>query len=190
MLSRIDTADPVVFLTIDDGGVRDPRVAELLASARIPATLFVTEANYLADPAYFAAAASGGGSINSHTRTHRLLTKLNESAQRNEICGMRDVLARTIPNPGHLFRAPYGVSNAATQRAAASCGINAILFWHATINGGRLQYQQGDRLQPGDIVLAHFRPDLHEGLVAFIMEAGRLGLTIAPIENYLPLPPS
>ena len=190
VLSRIDTTDPVVFLTIDDGAVRDPRVVDLLVSHHIPATLFVNEGTYLADPAYFAAAASGGGSINSHTRTHTLLTKLGESAQRNEVCGMRYILGQHMPNPGHLFRAPFGSSNATTQRVAGSCGINAILFWRAAINDGRVQYQQGDHLQPGDIVLSHFRPDLYEGLVALIAEAQRVGLTIAPIENYLPLPPA
>ena len=188
VLSRIDTTDPVVFLTIDDGAVRDPRVAQLLASARIPATLFVNEAYYRADPAFFALAASGGGSINSHTRTHKLLTRLNESGQRSEICGMRMVLAEYMPAPGHLMRAPYGVQNPTTQKVAASCGINAILTWRAAINDGRVQFQQGDRLRPGDIVLSHFRPDLYEGLVAFLFEAGRAGLTVAAIEDYLPLP--
>jgi peptidoglycan/xylan/chitin deacetylase (PgdA/CDA1 family) len=190
VLSRIATDDPVVFLTIDDGAVRDPRVADLLATARIPATLFVNESYYLADPDYFARVASGGGSINSHTRTHRRLTTLTEAQQRSEICGMREVLSRHLLVPGHLFRSPYGVQNATTQRVAASCGINAILMWRATINNGQVQYQQGDTLRPGDIVLSHFRADLYEGLVAFLFEAGRAGLTVAPIEDYLPLPPS
>ena len=189
VLSRIATDDPVVFLTIDDGAVRDPRVADLLATARIPVTLFLNESYYLADPDYFLRVVSGGGSINSNTRTHTLLTNLNESQQRSEICGMRDVLARHLFVVGHLFRAPYGVQNATTQRAAATCGINAILHWRASINSGRVQYQQGDTLRPGDIVLSHFRTDLYEGLVAFLFEAGRAGLTVAPIEDYLPLPP-
>lgn len=188
VLSRIDTTDPVVFLTIDDGAVRDPRVAQLLASQHIPATIFVNEAYYRADPTYFALAASGGGSINSHTRSHTLLTKLSETGQRNEICGMRSVLAEYMPNPGHLLRSPFGVQNATTQKVAASCGINAILYWHAAINDGRVQFQQGNRLLPGDIVLSHFRPDLYDGLVAFLFDAARAGLTVAPIEDYLPLP--
>jgi len=150
--------------------------------------LFVNESYFLADPEYFLRAASGGGSINSHTRSHRLLTRMGETQQRNEICGMRSILARHMLVPGHLFRAPYGVHNATTQKVAASCGINAILHWRATINNGQVQFQQGSSLRAGDIVLAHFRADLHEGLVAFLFEAGRAGLTVAPIEDYLPLP--
>lgn len=188
VLSRIDTTDPVVFLTIDDGAVRDPRVADLFERAKIPVALFLTEGNFLADPAYFLRVASGGGSINSHTRSHTKLTTLGETQQRNEVCGMRDVIAKHVLVPGHLFRSPYGVQNATTQKVAASCGINAILFWRAAINDGRVQFQQGTTLRPGDIVLSHFRPDLYEGIVAFLFEAGRAGLTVAPIENYLPLP--
>jgi peptidoglycan/xylan/chitin deacetylase (PgdA/CDA1 family) len=188
VISRIATADPVVFLTIDDGSIRDPRVPELLAQFKIPATLFVNQGPYLADPDYFARVIASGGSINSHTKSHRLLTKLSASAQRAEICGMRDIIGQHVFVPGHLFRAPFGVSNATTQTAAGSCGINAVLFWHATLNDGRVQYQQGNQLQPGDIVLTHFRDDLYDNIRALIWQSAIQGLTIAPIEDYLPLP--
>lgn len=188
VISRIATADPVVFLTIDDGSIRDPRVPELLAQFKIPATLFVNQGPYLADPDYFARVIASGGSINSHTKSHRLLTKLSASAQRAEICGMRDIIGQHVFVPGHLFRAPFGVSNTATQTAAGSCGINAVLFWHATLNDGRVQYQQGNQLQPGDIVLTHFRDDLYDNIRALIWQSAIQGLTIAPIEDYLPLP--
>jgi peptidoglycan/xylan/chitin deacetylase (PgdA/CDA1 family) len=188
VISRIATADPVVFLTIDDGFIRDPRVPELLAQFKIPATLFVNQGPYLADPDYFARVTASGGSINSHTKSHQLLTKLSPSAQRAEICGMRDIIGRHVFVPGHFFRAPFGLSNTATQTAASSCGINAVLLWHATLNDGRVQYQQGNQLQPGDIILTHFRDDLYDNIRALIWQSAIQGLTIAPIEDYLPLP--
>ena len=147
VISTIATADPVVFLTIDDGTIRDPRVPELL-------------------------------------------TKLSPAAQRNEICGMKDIIGQHTFVAGHLFRAPYGVSNAVTQTAAGSCGINAVLFWHASLNDGRIQYQQGNQLQPGDIILTHFRTDLYDNIRALLWQCALQGLTIAPIEDYLPLPAS
>ncbi len=188
VISRVATSDPVVFLTIDDGNVRDPRIPELLAQFNVPATVFVNEGPFLADPNYFLQVAASGGSINSHTRSHKLLTKLSPAAQRSEICGMRDIIGRHVFVAGHLFRAPFGVSNSATQTAAGSCGINAVLFWRVTLNGGRLQYQQGNQLQPGDIVLSHFRDDLYDNLRALLWQTRLQGLTIAPIEDYLPLP--
>ncbi len=188
VISTIATADPVVFLTIDDGNVRDPRVPELLAQFKVPVTLFLNQGPFLADPGYFFSVIASGGTINSHTKSHTQLTRLNAASQRNEICGMRDIIGQHMFVPGHLFRAPYGVSNGATQTAAGSCGINAVLFWHVALNDGRIQYQHGNQLQPGDIILTHFRSDLYDNIRALLWQCAIQGLTIAPIEDYLPLP--
>ena len=188
VISRVATTGPVVFLTIDDGTIRDPRIPALLAQFDVPATLFLNEGPFRADPDYFQRVIASGGSINSHTRSHKLLTKLSASAQRAEICGMKDVIGQNTSVAGHLFRAPFGVHNAATQTAAGSCGINAVLFWRVALNEGRVQYQQGNQLQPGDIVLAHFRADLYDNIRALLWQTRLQGLTIAPIEDYLPLP--
>ena len=188
VLSKVPTEDRVIFLTIDDGMVRDPRVPELIVQHRIPVAVFVNEGVFREDPDYFIRVASQGGSINSHTRSHQDLRKLSASAQRNEICGMRDVIAEKVMFPGHFFRAPFGVSNSTTQRIAGECGINAILYWHAALNNGQVQLQQGTVLQPGDIVLSHFRPDLYDNIVALTLKALTEGFTFAPLGAYLPLP--
>jgi len=54
----------------------------------------------------------------------------------------------------------------------------------------RVQYQQGDPAQPGDIILTHFRTDLYDNIRALLWQTRLQGLTIAPIEDYLPLPAS
>lgn len=189
VLSTVATADPVVFLTIDDGLVRDPRVPELIERFRIPATLFLNEGPLREDPDYFRRVAAFG-SINSHTRSHPSLLSRSEASQRAEICGMRSVISEYVLFPGHFFRAPYGLHNAATQRAAASCGINAVLFWHAAADEGVLRYQHGHELHPGDIVLAHFRPQLYDDITALWWQAASQGLTLASLDDYLPLPSS
>jgi hypothetical protein len=53
-----------------------------------------------------------------------------------------------------------------------------------------VQYQQGNQLRPGDIVLSHFRDDLYDNIRALLWQARLQGLTIAPVEDYLPLPAS
>lgn len=159
-------------------------VLTLPAAGAVP----VISAIATADPDYFFRVLASGGTINSHTKSHRQLTRLSAASQRNEICGMRDTLGQHMFVPGHLFRAPYGLSNGATQTAAGSCGINAVLFWHAVLNDGRIDYQHGDQLQPGDIVLAHFTADLYDNIRALLWQCAIQGLTIAPIEDYLPLP--
>jgi len=188
VLSKVDTKDPVVFLTIDDGAIRDHRVLELVETYKIPVSLFLNEGPLRADPDYFRRITAFGGSINSHTRTHPLLTRMSAGAQREQICGMKNVIAEYVFVPGHLMRAPFGESNAATQTASSSCGINAVLFWHVALNGGKVQYQQGNALQPGDIILAHFRTDLYDNILALSRQAALQGMRIAPIEAYLPLP--
>jgi peptidoglycan/xylan/chitin deacetylase (PgdA/CDA1 family) len=188
VIDRVDTNDPVIFLTIDDGMVRDPRVPEFLIANGIPATLFVNEGPVRADPFYFAQVASAGGSINSHTRSHPDLRKVSSDVQRREICGMFDVITDSGLERGHLFRSPYGVQNATTQRVAAECGAMAILRWNVALNDGMVQFQRGGNLRPGDIVLSHFRADLYDNLVELVRKANEDGLVIAPLDAYIPAP--
>ena len=188
VIDRVDTTDPVIFLTIDDGMVRDPRVAAFLIENGIPATLFLNEGPVRADPFFFAQAASAGGSINSHTRSHPDLRKVSSDTQRREICGGFDVITDMGLARGHLFRSPYGVQNATTQRIAAECGAMAILRWSVALNDGMVQFQQGGRLRPGDIVLSHFRADLYDNLVELARKAKEDGMVIAPLDAYIPAP--
>jgi peptidoglycan/xylan/chitin deacetylase (PgdA/CDA1 family) len=189
VINRIETTDPVIFLTIDDGMVRDPRVPAFLIENNIPATLFLNEGPVRSDPAYFARVASAGGSINSHTRSHPDLRKVSADTQRREICGMFGVITEMGLARGHLFRSPYGVQNATTQRVAADCGAMAILRWSVALNDGMVQFQQGQKFQPGDIILSHFRDDLYDNLVELVRKAKEDGVVIAPLEAYI-LPPS
>jgi peptidoglycan/xylan/chitin deacetylase (PgdA/CDA1 family) len=189
VINHIDTTDPVIFLTIDDGMIRDPRVPAFLIENNIPATLFLNEGPVRSDPAYFARVASVGGSINSHTRSHPDLRKVSATTQRREICGMFEVITEMGITRGHLFRSPCGVQNSTTQRVAAECGATAILHWRVALNDGMVQFQQGQKLQYGDIVLTHFREDLYDNLVALVRKAKEDGVVFAPLEAYI-LPPS
>lgn len=187
VISRIDTVDPVVFLTIDDGHIRDPRVLELVEKFQIPVTAFVNEGPMRADPDYFKRITAFGGSINSHTRSHPVLTKLSFAQQREQICGMRNAIGEFVFVPGHFFRAPYGSLNDTTRNAAANCGMNAIFQWSATINDGVIRYARPGGLRAGDIVLTHFRPDLYDNIVALWWTAGAQGLRLASLDGYVPL---
>ena len=101
---------------------------------------------------------------------------------------MRDVIGEYVWFPGHLFRSPYGLTTPSVLTSAPTCGINAVLHWRATIDDGQVHFQQPGGLQPGDIVLGHFRPMLYEDICALWWQAASQGLTIAPIEAYIPLP--
>jgi hypothetical protein len=68
---------------------------------------------------------------------------------------------------------------------ARRCGIRAVVTWRATMNNGRLDVQGGGPLQPGDIILMHFRPDLRQNLEVALDAARAAGLQPAPLEDYL-----
>jgi peptidoglycan/xylan/chitin deacetylase (PgdA/CDA1 family) len=189
VVSRVKTTDPVIFLTIDDGMLRDPRVPQFLAEHHIPVTLFLNEGPLKADPDYFAQFTAMGDVVESHTRTHPRMKGMGLDAQKAQICGMATVIDQQLGHHGHLFRPPFGSYDDTTRRAAAQCGDNAVVTWRAALNDGMVQIQNGDRLVPGDIVLSHFRPDLYDDLVVLWAKAQEWGLSFAALEAYLP-PPS
>ncbi|CAB4364917.1 unannotated protein [freshwater metagenome] len=186
LLSRIDTTDPVVFITIDDGLVRDPRVAQLLADHGATATLFLNSGPIRLDPGYFVPFLWIGGSINSHTSHHPHLRGLDFDAQRKEICAVVQQIDKVYGGNGGYFRPPYGEWDRTTLAAAASCGVRAVLLWKETMADGEIRTQGSKPIQPGDIVLLHFRTDLYDNLTALFAQLDLQGLSVARLEDYLP----
>lgn len=186
VVSRVDTTDPVLFLTIDDGIVRDPRVPDFLAEHDIPVTLFITSGAVHEDPAYFARFLELGGTVNSHTRRHPDMSALDYATQRNEICAGRVSIERALGTAGTFFRPPYGTYDGTTRRAAADCGLNAVVLWRATLWEGNIDIAPPGYLRRGDIVIAHFRTDLYDNLVLITRLADEAGLQFARLEDYLP----
>ncbi|AXI81346.1 polysaccharide deacetylase family protein [Peterkaempfera bronchialis] len=158
VVSRIPTRDRVVFLTIDDGAEKDPRFVRMMRELKVPVTMFLTDAAIRPDYGYFTPLQRLGNTIQNHTLTHPDLPTLGAEAQRAEICGQQQKLAKEYGTAPTLFRPPYGNYNAATLEAAKSCGIRAVVLWKESMQITDMQYQTADRkLRPGDIVLAHFR---------------------------------
>lgn len=185
VLSRIPTSDAVVFVGIDDGYVRLPEVARMLGERHAPLSLFVTASSLEEEPDYFRGIVAGGATVENHTITHPLLTSLSEESQRREICGASDTAARLIGRRPTLFRPPFGAYNAATLRAVHDCGMDTVVLWDVAVNDGHVQFQQGDRLLPGDIVLMHFRSTGVEDLSALLTAIDEAGLRIASLEDYI-----
>lgn len=182
--NHVETTDPVVFLTIDDGRVRDQRVFDFLLEHHIPATLFLNPGYVRRDPAYFAQFLQLGGSVNSHTRNHPKLDELPYGQQQAEICDAADDLEELVGARGRLMRPPFGDWNGDTQNAAASCGLAAVVLWRASANNGQLAVQGADDLHPGDIILCHFRDDLYGNLQMLLDRVKAEGLTFARLEDY------
>jgi peptidoglycan/xylan/chitin deacetylase (PgdA/CDA1 family) len=118
--------------------------------------------------------------------THRLLSRLPYAEQKQEICGEAELEARQYGKRPILFRPPGGDYNQDTQRAAAACGMKAVVIWIAKANGGSMQYQIGHSLRPGDIVLMHFRPEFRSDMQAFLDAQKVAGLHTELLEDWLP----
>jgi peptidoglycan/xylan/chitin deacetylase (PgdA/CDA1 family) len=183
VITRVETTDPVVFLTIDDGHTRNPEVKAALEELGVPVSLFLLDGPVQADPEFFRGLPDT--LVESHTRTHPDLRTLPEEGQRAEICGNADTLERAFGRRPVLFRPPYGAYNEATTRAAAACGMKAIVLWEVSVNGADVGYRTVPQFRAGDILLMHFRSTFVTELRALADRADEAGLRFALLEHYL-----
>lgn len=184
-IARVPTHQPVVFLTIDDGVYKEPEAAAKMRAANIPATLFLTERYTVMAPGYFSNIVQQTGSrIENHTMTHKDLHLMSYQNQKAEICQTNDIYAKVYGKRPTIFRPPYGNYNEDTQRAAAECGMKALVIWHALVQNGAVEYQASSSLQPGDIVLMHFTSAFKQDLQAFINASKAAGLQPQLLEDW------
>jgi peptidoglycan/xylan/chitin deacetylase (PgdA/CDA1 family) len=184
-LSRIPTSQPVAFLTIDDGWTKVPQAVQLVQAAHVPVTLFLTINAIRSDPGYFKKLQAAGAVIEAHTITHTDLRGMSYDFQRREVCGSTDQLAGLYGRRPVLFRPPFGAEDATTLRAVHDCGLKAAFFWKETVNTGIVRYQEGHRVQPGDIILMHFRPAFVADFLAALKAIHAAGLTPGLLEDYI-----
>jgi peptidoglycan/xylan/chitin deacetylase (PgdA/CDA1 family) len=182
---RIPTTNRVIFLGIDDGDVRDPDVLTLIKEAHIPVTAFLVEAEAEQGAAYWKLLQSIGGVIEAHTITHPDLRNVGQERLHREVCGPLDPFQQLFGRRPQLFRPPYGDYNSSVRAMAASCGYRAMVVWKGSTNDGRLDMQEGHRLQPGDVLLLHWRKDLYENLTVVLAACRAQGFTIASMQDYL-----
>jgi hypothetical protein len=66
------------------------------------------------------------------------------------------------------------------------CGLRAAFMWKETTDKGIVRYQTPvHRIQPGDIVLMHFRPAFVDDFLAVLAAIAQSGLTPALLEDYI-----
>jgi peptidoglycan/xylan/chitin deacetylase (PgdA/CDA1 family) len=183
VLTRIDTTDPVVFITIDDGIVRSAATADALHRLGVPVTLFLVDDPVRVGRSYVSSLPDA--TVESHTSTHPDLRTLSEGRQRAEICGNVETIDDAFGHRATLFRPPYGNFDDGTRRAAAACGMRAIVLWSVVVDGGSISFRTTPRLRPGDIVLLHFTDDLPSDLQVLAERIEAAGLTVGSLEDYL-----
>lgn len=187
VITRIHTKHPVVFLTIDDGNTKTPEMVRLMTEYDYPASLFLAKNAVHGDPAFFKAFQAQGSLIENHTVSHNtsMVRQWSYQQQLNDIEGMQQYAAEQYGRRPTLFRPPGGAYSGAMQQAVAAAGMKAIVTWEAKANAGRMDYQVGNSLRPGDIVLMHFRPEFAADLAAFRAAQLAAGLEVVLLEDFL-----
>ncbi|MDQ0992530.1 polysaccharide deacetylase family protein [Streptomyces sp. V3I7] len=192
VFTTIPTRQKVVFLTLDDGAEKDPGFLRMMSDLRIPYTAFLTDESAGDDYGYFRRMRSQGVTLDNHTLHHPYLPGLSYEEQRDEICGMQDVMEKQFGKRPTVFRPPYGNYDRDTLLAARSCGIKYAPIWSEEVFADHWEYREDDRnLHPGDIVLSHFQdPAEWNGTMTqmvrrFLNRVTRDGFAVARLEDYL-----
>ena len=161
MVDRLETDDPVAFLTVE------------MADA---------------DPEFWRRSQQLGGSIQSHTVDHPELRPLPAGELRRQVCGPIDAFEADHGTRPHLFRPPFGRYDDRVRAAAAECGHGALVMWTGVAADGAIALR-ADQMRRGDIILLHYRAEWREDLTAAYLAATAAGLSFAPLEDYLPVTP-
>ncbi len=183
---RLPITQPVAFLTIDDGWIQQPDDLALMREAHIPFTMFLIAPVAAKNPGFFKELVSAGGVIEDHTITHPSLRGAGYPLQHHEVCDARTSLEHTFGTTMHLFRPPFGNYDQTTLRVVHDCGLKAAFYWSETVNNGVVRYQTANhKIEPGDIILMHFRATFVQDVTAALVAMHNAGLTPALLENYI-----
>jgi peptidoglycan/xylan/chitin deacetylase (PgdA/CDA1 family) len=184
-ITNLETKKPVVFLGVDDGLVKNPQAMEFFRKHKWPVTLFLNQNHVTENPQYFKDILAAGANLGNHTNTHPNLAKLSYKDQKKEICAAQETSKTIFAITPKLFRPPYGIYNQDTLRAAKECGLTAVVGWKARVDEGKVWFQSGDKLNRGDIILMHFRPQVMDDLKAFEAEITKQKLAVGNLEDWI-----
>ncbi|MFF4961481.1 polysaccharide deacetylase family protein [Streptomyces sp. NPDC001222] len=196
VFTHIPTSQKVVFITVDDGLEKDPKFIQMMRDLKVPITMFLMNDAIKSDYGYFKPLQAMGNHIQNHTLHHPPMNTVPLARQKEEVCGDQKILTKEYGTAPLLFRPPYGAYNANTKIAVGQCGPRAIVWWRESMQIRNMQYQQPDKkLQPGDIILAHFRgPAELKGATMTKMFGNMLrriqeqGFAVARLEDYIQPP--
>lgn len=158
-LVRVETSEPLVALTFDDGPdpAYTPRLLDVLDRHGARATFFMIGAAARSHPHLVAEVASRGHCVANHTDTHPSLPTLPARERRAEIRRCADALA---PHGTRLFRPPKGHQTLPSRLDTLWCRHRPVA-WSAAADDwkahdpGWLASRVTEQLAPGEIVLLH-----------------------------------
>jgi peptidoglycan/xylan/chitin deacetylase (PgdA/CDA1 family) len=195
VFSHVPMTGKVVFVTIDDGIEKDPRFIQMVKDFQVPITISLADVLIRDDYAYFEKLhETGCVSIQNHTVTHPLdMPGLPASRQLDEISGQQDRLRKEYGTTPYIFRPPGGNYDATTIDSVSKAGLKGLMLWKEAMQIADMEYQtSAHRLNPGDIILCHFRgpAQLHGETMVHMMtrlykHIQAQGFTVADVTKYV-----
>jgi len=195
VFSHVPMTDKVVFVTIDDGIEKDPNFIQMVKDFQVPITISLADVLIRDDYAYFEKLyETGYVSIQNHTLTHPLdMPDLSAARQLDEIAGQQAKLHAEYGATPYIFRPPGGNYDPTTVQTVSEAGLQGLMLWKEAMQISDMQYQTAShRLQPGDIILCHFRGPAQldgETMVRMMTRMYRhiqdQGFTVADVTRYV-----
>jgi peptidoglycan/xylan/chitin deacetylase (PgdA/CDA1 family) len=195
VFSHVPLTDKVVFVTIDDGIEKDPKFIQMVRDFQVPITISLADVLIRDDYAYFEKLyETGYVSMQNHTVDHPLdMPALSASQQLYEIAAQQEKLRKEYGVTPYIFRPPGGNYNETTIASTSQAGLKGLMLWKEAMQITDMQYQTSvHRLNPGDIILCHFRGPAQlsgESMVHMMIHLFRRiqaqGFTVADITKYV-----
>jgi peptidoglycan-N-acetylglucosamine deacetylase len=158
----VETTEPVVALTFDDGPGPNwtPMVLDALEAAGAPATFFMVGRELEAN-AGLVRDRLAGHEVGNHSWSHDDLATLDLPRVQQELTRTHDVITSVTGRAPTLLRPPYGHLGGSTLLAADSMGYDIVL-WSQQMRerqfAGNPEGQATaivNEVKPGSIILAH-----------------------------------
>src|SRR4051812_45491348 len=158
-ITSVETTEPLVALTFDDGPdpTSTPSVLRLLEQYDARATFFMVGAAAHRHPDLVKQIAAAGHAIANHSWDHSSFTSMRGRQRRTQ---MRRCQRAIAPYGVRLFRPPYGRQNIASHLDARLLGFK-VVAWSLAVDDWRtgdahlMARRLIDHANPGSIVLLH-----------------------------------
>ena len=172
VLARLPTAEPVVWLTIDDGpSEQTAAILDLLDAHGAKATFFVVGERALARPDALREVARRGHGIGNHSHSHpqAWFWALGPAAMRREVGQAQTAITAITGEPPRWFRAVVGMANPFVSAPLREHGL-ARVAWSA----------RGFDAVAADpaAVVARIERDLRPGAIVLLHEGARHGRNV------------
>ena len=179
-ISKIQTKDPVVFITIDDGVTVSAQLAKVLDKSGVAITTFaLPEMVWRARKWY---RARENMTFENHTNSHVDMTSINPQKQKIELCHANKLIKEIVGERPIMYRPPRGSWSDENRTSMAKCGLKYAVLWNIVIDD---TVPENLKFQKGDIILLHYVSSLPRVLSQILKILKNQKLESALLRDYL-----